>query len=49
MGLDVIGNFTKTIVRINGYNNYNASKIYDLWVAENANGLTATKYNFIIN
>lgn len=47
MGLDVFGNFTLSSVNVEGLNNYEA-KAYNVWVAENANGMAATHYNFII-
>lgn len=47
MGLDVIGNFTKSEVMVEGANGATAVK-YNVWVCENANGLAATKYNLII-
>lgn len=48
MGLEVIGNFTKSTISIEGNKGYQ-STTYNIWVAENPNGLAATKYNFIIN
>lgn len=48
MGLDVIGNFTKSTMSIEGNKGYQ-SITYNIWAAENPNGLAATKYNFIIN
>lgn len=47
MGLDVFGNFTLSSVNVEGLNNYEA-KAYNVWVAENVNGMAATHYNFII-
>lgn len=47
MGLDVFGNFTPTIVNVEGLNGY-AAKAYNVWVAENANGMAATHYNLVI-
>lgn len=47
MGLDVIGNFTKSEVMVEGANGATAVK-YNVWVCENANGLAATKYNLVI-
>jgi hypothetical protein len=48
MGLDVIDNFTKSTISIEGNEGYQFTT-YNIWVAENPNGLAATKYNFIIN
>lgn len=48
MGLDVFGNFTKTNVDVEGLNGYEAAS-YDVWTAENANGMAATHYNLIIS
>lgn len=47
MGLDVFGNFTVQTVDVEGLNGYEA-KSYNVWVAENTNGMAATHYNFII-
>lgn len=47
MGLDVFGNFTKINVDVEGLNGYKATS-YDVWVAENENGLAATHYNLVI-
>ena len=47
MGLDVFGNFTLQTVDVEGLNGYEA-KSYNVWVAENTNGMAATHYNFII-
>lgn len=47
MGLDVFSNFTKMSVDIEGLNGYEAAS-YDVWVAENVNGMAATHYNLII-
>lgn len=48
MGLDVFGNFTKTTVDVEGLNGYEAAS-YNVWVAENANGMAATHYNLVIS
>lgn len=48
MGLDVFGNFTKINVDVEGLNNYKTAS-YDVWVAENANGMAATHYNLVIS
>lgn len=48
MGLDVFGNFNKTTIDVEGLNGYTAAS-YDVWVADNENGLAATHYNLIIN
>lgn len=47
MGLDVFGNFTPTTVDVEGLNGY-AAKAYNVWVAENTNGMAATHYNLVI-
>lgn len=47
MGLDVIGNFTKSEVMVEGKDGATAVA-YNVWVCENANGLAATKYNLVI-
>ena len=47
MGLDVFGNFTSTTVDVEGLNSY-AAKAYNVWVAENTNGMAATHYNLVI-
>lgn len=47
MGLDVFGNFTKINVDVEGLNGYKTTS-YDVWVAENENGLAATHYNLVI-
>lgn len=47
MGLDVVGNFTKSEVMVEGANGATAVA-YNVWVCENANGLAATKYNLVI-
>lgn len=47
MGLDVFGNFTKMNVDVEGLNGYKATS-YDVWVAENENGMAATHYNLVI-
>ena len=48
MGLDVFGNFVHSTVEVEGVDGY-ASATYDVWVAENNNGMAATHYNLIIN
>ena len=48
MGLDVFGNFTPTAVDVEGLNGYTA-KTYNVWVAENVNGMAATHYNLIVS
>lgn len=48
MGLDVFGNFTPTTIDVEGLNGYTA-KTYNVWVAENANGMAATHYNLVIS
>lgn len=48
MGLDVFGNFTKVNVDVEGLNGYEAAS-YDIWVAENVNGMAATHYNLVIS
>lgn len=48
MGLDVFGNFALTTVNVEGVNGYEAVP-YNVWVAENANGMAATKYNLVIS
>ena len=48
MGLDVFGNFNKTTVDVEGLNGYTAAS-YNVWVADNENGLAATHYNLIIS
>lgn len=47
MGLDVFGNFTPTTIDVEGLNGY-AAKAYNVWVAENTNGMAATHYNLVI-
>ena len=47
MGLDVFGNFTHSKVDVEGVDGYQAVS-YDVWVAENVNGMAATHYNLII-
>ena len=47
MGLDVFGNFNLSTVNVEGVDGYQA-KPYNVWIAENANGLAATHYNLII-
>ena len=47
MGLDIFGNFTLQSVDVEGLNGYEA-KTYNVWVAENGNGIAATHYNLII-
>lgn len=48
MGLDVFGNFTKVNIDVEGLNGYKTAS-YDVWVAENANGMAATHYNLVIS
>lgn len=48
MGLDVFGNFIKVNVDVEGLNGYEAAS-YDVWVAENVNGMAATHYNLVIS
>lgn len=48
MGLDVFGNFTKISVNVEGLNEYKSTP-YNVWVAENINGMAATHYNLIIS
>jgi hypothetical protein len=48
MGLDVFGNFTLSTVDVEGVDGYQA-KPYNVWIAENANGLAATHYNLTIS
>lgn len=47
MGLDVIGNFTKTAPTVTNYTD-DAGMKYNVWTAENANGMAATRYTFTI-
>ena len=47
MGLDVFGNFNLSTVNVEGLNSY-TEKAYNVWVAENTNGMAATHYNLII-
>lgn len=47
MGLDVFDNFNLSTVNVEGVDGYQA-KPYNVWIAENANGLAATHYNLII-
>lgn len=47
MNLDVIGNFTKSEVMVEGKDGATAVK-YNVWICENPNGLAATKYNLVI-
>lgn len=47
MGLDVFGNFNLSTVNVEGLNGY-TEKAYNVWVAENTNGMAATHYNLII-
>lgn len=47
MGLDVFGNFTPTTIDVEGLNGYTA-KAYNVWIAENTNGMAATHYNLVI-
>lgn len=48
MGLDVFGNFTLKTVNVEGLNGYEAAP-YNVWVADNANGMAATKFNLVIS
>ena len=48
MGLDVFGNFTLKTVNVEGLNGYEAVP-YNVWVADNANGMAATKFNLVIS
>lgn len=48
MGLDVFGNFTLKTVDVEGLNSYEAVP-YNVWVADNANGMAATKFNLVIS
>lgn len=48
MGLDVFGNFTLYTINVEGLNGYEA-KPYNVWVADNENGMAATHYNLIIS
>ena len=47
MGLDVIGNFVKTTPTVTNYTD-DAGMKYNVWTAENANGMAATRYTFTI-
>lgn len=47
MGLDVFSNFAESTVSVEGANSY-AGMNYRVYVAENANGMSATHYNFVI-
>jgi hypothetical protein len=47
MGLDVFNNFIQQTIEVRGANDYDTIP-YSVWVAENANGLAKTNYNFII-
>lgn len=47
MGLEQIGEFTKTTVDVPGAGSYSTTQQYNVWYRENANGLTATRYTFI--
>lgn len=47
MGLSVIGNFAEQAVAVEGANGH-ASMNYRVYVAENANGMAATRYTFTI-
>lgn len=47
MGLDVIGNFVKTTPTVTNYTD-DAGMTYNVWTAENANGMAATRYTFTI-
>ena len=48
MGLDVFGNFSLKEIEVEGLNNHTAVK-YNVWVAENENGLAATRYDLVIS
>ena len=48
MGLDVFGNFTLKTVNVEGLNGYEAVP-YNVWVADNANGMAATKFHLVIS
>jgi bacillopeptidase F (M6 metalloprotease family) len=49
MGLDVKENFTTTTgVKVNGANDYEAAD-YTVFLCENENGMSATKFTFTIN
>lgn len=47
MGLDVFGNFVKTTPTVTNYAD-DAGMAYNVWTAENANGMAATHYTFNI-
>lgn len=47
MGLDVFSNFAESTVSVEGANSYTGMN-YRVYVAENANGMSATHYNFVI-
>ena len=47
MGLSVFGNFTLSSVNVEGVSGYMAAP-YNVWVADNANGVDATHYDLII-
>lgn len=47
MGLDVFSNFALSTVSVEGANSY-AGMNYRVYVAENANGMSATRYTFVI-
>lgn len=47
MGLDVTANFAESTVAVEGANSYTAMN-YKVYVAENANGMSATRYTFVI-
>lgn len=47
MNLSMIGNFAESSVQVEGANGY-ASMAYRVYVAENANGMAATRYTFTI-
>lgn len=47
MSLDVIGNFVKTTPTVTNYTD-DAGMTYNVWTAENANGMAATRYTFTI-
>lgn len=48
MTLPVFSNFTLSSVNVEGVNGHEA-KTYNVWTADNRNGLDATYYDFIIN
>jgi len=47
MGLPVTGNFNNSTVQVEGANGHTAVD-YNVWVCENANGISATRYTFNI-